>query len=214
MCGIIGYIGEQEADSVLHEGLKKLTYRGYDSWGFGFASESGLGILKDVGDIEKVNDVSFSGSHLAIGHCRWATHGGVTKENAHPHTSCNERIAVVHNGIIENYQELKSELMSKGHEFRSETDTEVISHLIEEFCKQSGFEESVRKASSMLKGSYAFVAMSADFEGLVCVKNGSPLVIGVGDRERFVASDVVAFLSRTNKAIYMEDGDMAVLKNE
>lgn len=211
MCGIIGYVGEGNVDEILHEGLKKLTYRGYDSWGFAFINGKGLEIRKDVGDVENISDIGFGKSNLAIGHCRWATHGGVTKANAHPHTCCNERIAVVHNGIIENYQELRKEMELKGHSFRSETDTEVISHLIEEFSKKYGFEESVRKTCSMLKGSYSFVAMCQDFNGLVCVKNGSPLVIGIGDNDKFVASDVMAFLNHTNKAIYLEDGEMAVL---
>ena len=212
MCGIVGYKGGGNAGHLVHSGLKKLTYRGYDSWGFGFRNCKGFDVIKDVGDVEKLESVESNGSSLAIGHCRWATHGGVTKENAHPHTSCDGRIAVVHNGIIENFQELKQELIGKGHTFKSETDTEVIVHLIEEYAKENDFQSSVKLASARLKGLYAFVAAHMDFNGLIGVKNGSPLVIGVGENESFLASDVVAFLESTRKAIYLEDGEMVVIK--
>lgn len=211
MCGIIGYMGNGNAGDIVHGGLKKLTYRGYDSWGFGFSGKRGIEIVKDVGDVEKVDAVQTNGSRIAIGHCRWATHGGVTKENAHPHSSCDGKIAVVHNGIIENFHELKKELLSRGHVFSSETDTEVIAHLIEEYSRENEFPEAVKLASARLKGVYSFVAMYSGLHCLVGVKMGSPLVIGIGDGESFIASDVMAFLEHTKKAVYLNDGEMAVL---
>jgi glucosamine--fructose-6-phosphate aminotransferase (isomerizing) len=212
MCGIIGYKGDGNAGQLVHSGLKKLTYRGYDSWGFGFKNGKGFDIIKDVGDVEKIETIDSNGTNIALGHCRWATHGGVTKENAHPHTSCDGKIAVVHNGIIENYQELKKELVEKGHKFLSETDTEVIVHLIEEYSKENDFPTAVKLASARLEGLYSFVVANMDFDGIIGVKNGSPLVIGVGENENFFASDVMAFIERTKNAIYLNDGEMAIIK--
>lgn len=221
VCGILGYVENEArgckeiADSakILHEGLRRLTYRGYDSWGFAFLTENGIQIIKEVGDVEKVPALQPIGSGIAICHCRWATHGGVTRENAHPHISCDGGIAVVHNGIIENYQELKKMLQSNGHFFRSETDTEVITHLIEDFCNSGlDFQEAVRKSSLMLEGSFSFAVMSKDFEGIIGVKNGSPLIVGLGKDGNFISSDILAFYERADKAIYIEDGDMVVIK--
>lgn len=211
MCGIIGYMGNNNAGKIVHGGLKKLTYRGYDSWGFGFSGKDSIDIVKGVGDVENIPGISSNGSRIAIGHCRWATHGGVTMENAHPHSSCDGKIAVVHNGIIENFQELRQELSSKGHKFTSDTDTEVIAHLIEEYSAENDFPDAVRLSSAKLKGVYAFVAMHSGFHCLVGVKMGSPLVVGIGDGEDFIASDVMAFLEHTKKAIYLKDGEMVVL---
>jgi len=218
MCGIIGYVGHRTSE-VLQRGIKRLTYRGYDSWGFGFKNGNEIEVIKDIGDVENIGKLNINGnSKIGICHTRWATHGGVTKENAHPHTCCENKIAVVHNGIIENYRELKKELIERGHEFRSDTDTEVISHLIEESYKiNENFPEAVKDVVPKLRGCYAFVAVHKDFDGLVGIKNGSPLVVGIGNSnhgqsEYFIASDVIAFLEYTKKVIYLDDGEMAVVK--
>jgi len=213
MCGIIGYIGKGNANEILHSGLKKLTYRGYDSFGFGFKNGNKIEIIKDVGDVEKIENLEVNNSNIGISHTRWATHGSVTKANAHPHLCCENKVAVVHNGIIENYQELKNELLKKGHKFSSETDTEVVSHLIEDEMK-NGFQliEAVRNAVSKLNGSYALVIMHKDFDGLIGVRKDSPLIVGVGDNEYFIASDVNAFMEHTKRVVYLDDGEMVVLK--
>lgn len=194
MCGIFGYIGPRNnAGSIVIKGLKNLEYRGYDSWGIALKREDGsLRIGKDVGKIGAVKPEDFAeNSHLAIAHSRWATHGGVTKENAHPHFGCDDRIAVVHNGIIENFQELREELKAKGHSFTSETDTEVIPHLIEDFLKSGiSLTEAVRKACKRFHGRYAILVMDKQSEGLVAARTGSPLIVGVGKGEFFVASDI------------------------
>src|SRR3989338_3795906 len=191
MCGIFGYIGERsDAGSVVIKGLKNLEYRGYDSWGVAIRKADGsLRIGKDIGKIGAVKPEDYADtSSLAIAHSRWATHGGVTKENAHPHTSCDERIAVVHNGIIENYKELREELKSQGHTFASETDTEIIPHLIEELLKTGlSLQEAVRTACLRFTGRYAVLVMDKLSKGLVAARTGSPLIIGVGTHEYFVA---------------------------
>ncbi len=213
MCGIIGYIGHRSASHILHEGLKKLTYRGYDSWGLAVLTESKILHVKDVGDVDKLEKIEIPArSSIGIAHTRWATTGSVTKENAHPHFNEDGSIAVVHNGIIENFQELKKELEMKGHRFSSETDTEVVCHLIEEYMEEGNdFPEAVRKAFLRLEGRNAIVAMHKEFPGLVAVKKGSPLVIGVGDNEYFVASDIRAFLNHTKKVIFLDDNEMVIL---
>ncbi|MFH1225576.1 MAG: glutamine--fructose-6-phosphate transaminase (isomerizing) [Candidatus Diapherotrites archaeon] len=223
MCGIIGYAGSGNAVSVVLDGLKRLEYRGYDSWGIAARAEGGKGIAakgklsvkKDVGKISSVKGFSFS-SHIAIGHTRWATHGAVTKANAHPHLSSNRKIAVVHNGIIENYLALKRELKDAGFKFRSQTDTEVIPNLIQRFVAAgASFPEAVRKTAQMLEGRYAFAALYTDFGGIAAARDGSPLVVGIGggtapEAETFIASDIPAFLRHTKNAAFLEDGQMVV----
>ncbi|MEM5779504.1 MAG: isomerizing glutamine--fructose-6-phosphate transaminase, partial [Candidatus Aenigmatarchaeota archaeon] len=220
MCGIVAYISRDlekrdKIEDMLISSLRRLTYRGYDSWGIGFKGNNKIHIIKNVGDIENVNklNLGFENSLIGIAHTRWATHGGVTKINAHPHLCCKKEIAVVHNGIIENYKELKEELIKNGHSFISETDTEVIPHLIEEKYKLcNNFEIAFKEAIKELKGSFAIVAIHKDFDGIACYRNGAPLVIGISSNGYFVSSDVVAFLNYTKKAIYLDDEEVAILK--
>ncbi|MEM1557382.1 MAG: glutamine--fructose-6-phosphate transaminase (isomerizing) [Thermoproteota archaeon] len=218
MCGIIGYIGRRNASQIVLEGLKHLEYRGYDSVGFAGVLNDRLVIKKDVGKVDEVharlNFLEYD-LNLAIGHTRWATHGRVTRANAHPHTDCSKRIAIVHNGIIENYEELKRELISGGHEFKSKTDSEVVSHLIEEnLVDGTSFEDACFNAFKRLEGAYAILAVKNDEYKIVAIKKGSPLVIGLADHGSFVASDIPAFLNYTKKVVYLYDYDMVVLKPE
>ncbi len=214
MCGIIGYIGNREAAPLMIEGLKRLEYRGYDSAGFCTVSNNQTLIQKDVGKIQevekKVNLNGFNG-FVGISHCRWATHGGVTKENAHPHTDCKNMISIVHNGIIENFSELKEKLIEKGHTFKSSTDTEVIAHLIEDNYKGNA-EEATRIALRQIEGSYALgIVCAKEPQRLIAARNESPLILGIGREENFIASDVPAILKHTNKVIYLENKEIAVL---
>ena len=198
MCGIVGYYGDDEAAEKIYRGLKKLEYRGYDSAGIATAGNPTIKVEKAVGEVENVSDPQIDGTS-GIGHTRWATHGGVTEENAHPHVGEDEKVAVVHNGIIENYQELKEELDAK---FRSETDTEVIPHLLErELGKHEKVVEAVR--SAMLNTGE-----------MIAFRKDSPLVIGVLDGEYFVASDVTPFLEHTQEAVFLQDGDYAVIDGD
>ncbi len=210
MCGIIGYIGPRKASSILLKGLKNLEYRGYDSVGMAVLSD-GITVRKGAGKIkeleERLNFEEMSGN-VGIGHNRWATHGGVTDANAHPHLSCDGDVAIVHNGIIENYKELKKKLGS--HKFTSETDSEVVAHLIEEYLRDMPFEEAFRKAVSRLKGSFAILAIHAGEDKILAVRKGSPLVVGLGDGEVFLSSDVVGFLDWTRRVIYLRDMDVVV----
>lgn len=213
MCGIMGYIGEKDTASILLDGLRRLEYRGYDS--AGMAVINGRIILKkDTGKIEeihsKLNFLDMKGN-IGIAHTRWATHGKVTRENAHPHFSNNKKIAVVHNGIIENYQELKRFLASKGFKFYSETDTEVIPNMIEYFMRESDFEDSVKLTLKKLEGSYAIVVLNEDERKLIGARKDSPLVVGVGDKEYFIASDIPAFLDYTKNVIYLEETDIVII---
>jgi len=211
MCGIFGYVGKQnQAAEIVLEGLKLLEYRGYDSWGVSVKLDQNLVVEKHVGKIGDAK-VNLPDSTLGIGHTRWATHGGVTEKNAHPHLDCNKTIAVVHNGIVENFQELKAELVKKGHIFISETDTEVIPHLIEENLKHEGFSSSVRDAFNSLKGLNAIVVADAVSREIVAAKNGSPLIIGIGDGELFVASDASAIVKHTKEVIFLKDNEMAII---
>lgn len=211
MCGIFGYVGKQnKAANIVLEGLKLLEYRGYDSWGVAVKEDKKLKVDKHVGKIGDAK-VELPQSSLGIGHTRWATHGKVTDKNAHPHTDCTKTIAVVHNGIVENFQELKAELIKKGHKFISETDTEVISHLIEENLKKEGFSSSVRDAFNRLQGLSAIVVAYAPSREIVVAKNGSPLIIGMGEDEFFVSSDIVGILKHTKKVIFLKDNEMAIL---
>lgn len=211
MCGIFGYIGKKEnAVSLVVSGLKKLEYRGYDSWGVSWLEGGKLIVRKSVGKISEIADNEFQ-SHsasFAIGHSRWATHGGVTEINAHPHVSASGKIAVVHNGIIENYLELRRELGEE--KFVSDTDTEVIPHLIEHYM-DLGFEEAFKKALSRLDGRFAVVAIESSSNKMLGARRGSPLILGVADGEYFLASDIPAFLEYTNIVNYIDDGEMVVI---
>ncbi len=218
MCGIVGVISNNNVNEKLFNGLANLEYRGYDSVGMCFINNDKLKIKKGVGKLEevhkKVNFLKLNGN-IGIGHCRWSTHGGVTEKNAHPHVDCKNKISIVHNGIIENYSELKEELFKKGHKFYSQTDTEVIAHLIEENLKDSRIEDAVRFALKKIEGSYALgILFSEQPEKLLAARNESPLIIGVGKNENFIASDVPSILSHTNKVIYLEDKEIAVLTKD
>jgi len=214
LCGIIGYSGFRDADNVIIECLKRLEYRGYDSAGIGIIDDK-LKIYKEVGEIKNLekNLPKFKGS-TGIGHTRWATHGSVTKENAHPHLSSNKKIAVVHNGIIENFRKLKDDLLKKGYKFLSETDSEVIAHLVQDNYK-GNLEKAVFSALKKINGYYAIVAACSDEpEKIVGARKDSPLVIGSGDNENFLASDITAFLKYTNRVIYLNDGETCVATNK
>ncbi|VVB61832.1 Glutamine--fructose-6-phosphate aminotransferase [isomerizing] [uncultured archaeon] len=211
MCGIIGYAGFRDARTVLLESLKRLDYRGYDSAGIAIIDNK-LKVYKEVGEIANVEKkIPLLKGTIGVGHTRWATHGGVTKENAHPHVSCDKTIAIVHNGIIENYSKLKEELIKKGHKFTSQTDSEVIVHLIDDAYK-GNLEDAVAAAVKKIQGSYSIVAVSEkEPEKIVGIRKESPLVIGVGDSENFFASDITAFLKYTNRVIFLNDGELCVI---
>lgn len=214
MCGIIGYIGQRKASIVLKKGLESLEYRGYDSAGIATIDKT-ISVSKDVGKIANIKwDMDKLKGNIGIAHTRWATHGGVTKNNAHPHLSCDGNIAVVHNGIIENFSEVKRELEKKGHKFRSETDTEVIPHLIEENMKKMGFEDAAFESIKKLKGAFAFVAVSSREQKIMAFRKESPLVVGLGQGENFVASDAYPFLEYTKRAVFLDDNEAAVLTKD
>ncbi|MBQ0105430.1 MAG: glutamine--fructose-6-phosphate transaminase (isomerizing) [Armatimonadetes bacterium] len=215
MCGIIGYAGKKPAATILLDGLKSLEYRGYDSSGVAVCNGNRFDIHKSTGKLKALSDLlnnqSLQGT-VGIGHTRWATHGKPSKENAHPHTGCDSKITIVHNGIIENYLPLKEKLLSEGHIFKSETDSEVIAHLIESFSKNNSFEKSVLETCKLLSGSYALVAVCEwEPEKIVVARLNSPLVIGIGEEENFIASDVSAFLQHTRNVIYLEDRNIGVI---
>lgn len=231
MCGICAYTGpETKAVELVIEALKRLEYRGYDSWGVAYKpahidaalSDSQkpqeIEIYKEVGKIGefKGSYEQFGKSGFAIGHSRWATHGGVTKRNAHPHISENKEIVLVHNGIFENYLEFKKYLEKKGHTFKTETDTEVIAHLIEEHYKTHSFEDSVKLAVKEIEGRYAILVINNKDNTMIAARKGSPLIIGVGKSkgEYFIASDIPAFLPYTNKVIYLDDNQMVIVENQ
>ncbi len=216
MCGIVGYIGSKDALPILIEGLKHLEYRGYDSAGVAILGET-LSVVKTQGRIadleKKLKGKTFKGS-IGIGHTRWATHGAPNDKNAHPHYSESKNIVVVHNGIIENYLELKKMLIKEGHTFRSETDTEVIAYLIESFY-EGDLLKAVSKAVNMLEGSFALGVMSKDEKDrFVAVRKDSPLVVGIGKGENFIASDIPAVLPYTKDVIILENGDIAEVKKD
>ncbi len=210
MCGIVGYIGRRDATPVLIQGLKRLEYRGYDSFGIATVG-SAIEVYKKTGRISD-GEAGAVGLHgcTGIGHTRWATHGEPNDVNAHPHTDCEGKIAVVHNGVIENYSELKRQLKARGHVFRSETDTEVIAHLIEDHY-DGDLLSAVSTILPLLHGSYAVLAIAEDTQRIVAARNASPLVLGVGDSEVFAASDTTPLLEYTERVIYLEDGDVADL---
>lgn len=213
MCGIFGYIGKKtNAAELVIDGLKKLEYRGYDSWGIAIKNQKHLLVEKHIGKIGNAHlssKLKHLSSNFAFGHTRWATHGGVTEINAHPHLDCSGKIAIIHNGIIENYNEIKKRLIHLQHKFISETDSEVAAHLIEEYSKKFPFIEAFRLAFNEFKGLNAIIAMDSSSSQFVAAKTGSPLVIGLGNNENFLASDAPAFLSYTKKVYFLEDGEMA-----
>jgi len=214
VCGIIGYNGFRDANKVIIDSLKRLEYRGYDSAGVSILDKKQQ-VCKEVGGIKELEKSlpDFKGT-TGVGHTRWATHGAVTKKNAHPHLSSNKKIAVVHNGIIENFSKLKEDLIKKGYKFVSNTDSEVISHLIEDHYKDN-LEKAVFSAMKKVDGYYAIVVTSADEpDKIVGARKDSPLVIGVGDNENFLASDITAFLKYTNRVVYLEDGELSVISKK
>lgn len=216
MCGIFAYLGEDsQGFKIVVEGLKSLEYRGYDSWGVAVKKDDGrLYVEKHVGKIGKAK-VRGIKSNIGFGHTRWATHGGVTKTNAHPHLGCNNKVAVIHNGIIENFESLRKELINKGHHFRSQTDTEVIAHLVEEYLKkETGSKEAVLKTFNRLAGLNAFIVFLVDKEEFLAVKNGSPLVFGKGKDKFLIASDAPALVPYTKRVYFLDDNQILVINRE
>lgn len=216
MCGIVGYIGDRDCVNILIDGLKRLEYRGYDSSGVSIIEENKLKTFKKAGKILEMEAIVPKGiaSKIGIGHTRWATHGEANDTNAHPHLSQNNKISIVHNGIIENYSTLKKKLESEGYKFRSETDSEVIAYLIEKYYK-GDLEEAFCNALQKLEGAYGIVAISEDHPDYIMVaRKGSPLILGVGNDEMFVASDVNAFLGYTKQVIYLDDYEIAKLSSK
>ena len=216
MCGIAGYVGPRNAVEVVFDQLKRLEYRGYDSAGVAYPNNGHIEVVKRAGklsQLKSVLDEEARHSNVAIAHSRWATHGGPTDQNAHPHYDEFEKIALIHNGIIENYLPLKEELLAKGHTFHSQTDTEVAAHVIgEEYAKGVPLEEAVRRGCQRLRGAYAFVVMSTTEEGkVVAARNASPLVLGIGDGENMLASDIPALLPYTRDVVIMEENMVATL---
>ena len=212
MCGILGYVGKNEIGSeVVFDGLKRLEYRGYDSWGIASAQKNEFRIFKKVGKIGNANP-KLPKTNLAIGHTRWATHGKVTEINAHPHLDCTKTIALVHNGIVENYKTIKKEITKKKHVFKSETDTEVIVHLIEEYMKNKSFKEAVSQSFKRLKGLNAIVVCNLKTKEIAAVKNGTPIVAGKGSNNDFyISSDIVGISKHTNKLIFLDDNQLLTL---
>lgn len=216
MCGIFGYVGNKKATPILSEGIKRLEYRGYDSVGFAVADGNKIQVVKDQGKVKEVLPLvekeELKGT-TGVAHSRWATHGKPSKKNAHPHWGCNKEIAVVHNGIIENYEKIKKELKKRGHEFRSETDTEVIPHLIEDFNhKTDSLKESVRLALNQLVGTYAVAVVSTkEPQKIIFARKGSPLLVGLGEGENFIASDAPALIKHTQQVVYLDEEEMGVI---
>src|ERR1700744_3215187 len=218
MCGIVGYVGTQRAVPIILDGLKRLEYRGYDSAGLAvYCDDSTLGVRRASGKLRNLEDVlrldPVEGNY-GIGHTRWATHGRPTEENAHPHRDCSGDIVVVHNGIVENFLPLKEQLQSEGHTFSTETDTEVIAHLVEKYF-EGNLESAVRCAVKQIRGVFALAVLSRkDPNKIVAAREGPPVVVGLGKSEYFVASDVPAILSHTRDMFFLADGDMAVLTQD
>jgi glucosamine--fructose-6-phosphate aminotransferase (isomerizing) len=217
MCGIVGYVGPEEATPILLEGLRKLEYRGYDSAGIAVVNGAGVEVTKEAGllsELEQSIEKAPPRGHLGIAHTRWATHGAPTRTNAHPHVSCDGRVALVHNGIIENASALKQVLLDRGHRFQTATDTEVLAHLIEEHYA-GDLEKAVREALSRVEGTYGLAVVHGDEpDRIVAARMGSPLLIGLGADAQYLASDASAIVGRTRKVIYLEDGEMAVITRE
>jgi glucosamine--fructose-6-phosphate aminotransferase (isomerizing) len=215
MCGIIGYIGPKDVVPVLIDGLRKLEYRGYDSAGVAVVRSGSVDLRRSAGklsNLEQVINTDPIAGDYGVGHTRWATHGRPTEENAHPHRDCTGKIVVVHNGIIENYLDLKQELQRQGHKFVTETDTEIVAHLVEREMKDDGLENAVRRALMLMRGLFALVLISADDpEKIVAVRNGPPIVVGLGDGEFFVASDIPPILAHTRDVVFLGDEEMAII---
>jgi glucosamine--fructose-6-phosphate aminotransferase (isomerizing) len=215
MCGIIGYIGSKPVVPVLIEALRRMEYRGYDSAGVAVVSPEGITLRRSAGklaNLENAIRIDPVEGLYGVGHTRWATHGRPTEENAHPHRDCTGRIVVVHNGIIENYLELKKELQTQGHEFKTETDTEIVAHLVEREMRDDGLENAVRRALVYMRGMFAIVLVSMeDPEKIVAVRNGPPIVVGLGKDEFFVASDIPAILAHTRDVVFLGDEEMAII---
>ncbi|MBQ70533.1 MAG: glutamine--fructose-6-phosphate transaminase (isomerizing) [Euryarchaeota archaeon] len=214
MCGIFGYIGYQHSLPLLVEGLRRLEYRGYDSTGVGLYDGNTITVHKTVGKVNNLKQVlpEQANATMGIAHTRWATHGGVTQENTHPHASADGKVLLVHNGIIENYRPLRAKLIAKGVELQSETDSEVLAHMISlEMEKGSSPQESVRKMLKRVRGTWGLCVMFLGHDMLICARNGSPLIIGQGDGEMFVSSDPHPLTSHTQRVVYLEDGDMATI---
>jgi len=219
MCGIVGYIGSKKVVPVIIEGLRKLEYRGYDSAGIAVVDAAGnLQVRRAPGKLRNLEEViqqSPVDGTYGIGHTRWATHGRPTEENAHPHRDCTGQYVVVHNGIIENYLELKEKLQHEGHQFATETDTEIIAHLVEKYAKNLPFDEAVLHTLKDLRGIYSLVFLSAkDPQKLIAARNGPPSVLGLGEGEHFVASDIPALLPHTREILFLADGDVALLTRD
>ncbi|MCK9557431.1 MAG: glutamine--fructose-6-phosphate transaminase (isomerizing) [Candidatus Cloacimonetes bacterium] len=220
MCGIVGYIGRREALPIAIEALKRLEYRGYDSSGTALIHENGLQIYKKQGKIVELErslpEPSRCSGHVAIAHTRWATHGAPNEVNAHPHTDCRGELAIVHNGIIENYKLLREQLKELGHSFVSETDSEVIAHLIEQYISTGiGLEDAVREAMKRVEGTYGLVVISKkEPDKLIAVRKGSPLIIGINDDEHFITSDVSAIVIHTKRVIYLQDSELCVVRKD
>lgn len=217
MCGIIGYLGKKPIVPVLLEGLKRMEYRGYDSAGIATFSNGHVNVVKQAGKISNLETLlhehTLNGG-VGIAHTRWATHGVPNSTNAHPHTDCKGKIALIHNGIIENFGVIKTDLLSKGHEFRTQTDTEALVHLIEEFYQHGmSFDEAVRAALSQVEGTYGIAVVCSDEpDVIIAARKGSPLIVGHGEGENFVASDVSAIINHTKQVSYLDDGEMAVVR--
>jgi glutamine---fructose-6-phosphate transaminase (isomerizing) len=215
MCGIIGYIGPKDVVPVLVDGLRRLEYRGYDSAGVAVVKNGAMNLRRSAGKLVNLEHAIAADpltGEYGVGHTRWATHGRPTEENAHPHRDCSGKIVVVHNGIIENYLDLKRELIAQGHKFVTETDTEIVAHLVEREMKADGLEEAVRRALMLMRGLFALVLISADDpHKIVAVRKGPPIVVGLGDGEFFVASDIPAILSHTRDVVFLGDEEMAII---
>jgi glutamine---fructose-6-phosphate transaminase (isomerizing) len=215
MCGIIGYIGDKQVLPILIDGLRRLEYRGYDSAGVAVVRNGAIELRRSAGKLARLEEVLAADpldGEYGIGHTRWATHGRPTEENAHPHRDCTGRIVVVHNGIIENYLDLKKQLQKEGHSFVTETDTEIVAHLVERESQGDGLENAVRRALLYMRGLFALVLISADDPNkIVTVRNGPPIVVGLGENEFFVASDIPAILAHTRDVVFMGDEEIAVI---
>src|SRR5437762_8602887 len=215
MCGIIGYIGPKDVVPVLIDGLRRLEYRGYESAGVAVVRDGSIDLRRSAGKLARLEEVIATApidGEYGIGHTRWATHGRPTEENAHPHRDCSGRVVVVHNGIIENYLDLKQQLQREGHAFVTETDTEIVAHLVEREMKDDGLENAVRRALLYMRGLFALVLISADDPNkIVTVRNGPPIVVGLGEHEFFVASDIPAILAHTRDVVFLGDEEMAVI---
>ena len=217
MCGIVGYLGKKPIVPVLLEGLKRLEYRGYDSAGIATFSNGHVNVVKQAGKISNLETLLHNraiNGGVGIAHTRWATHGVPNSTNAHPHTDCKGKIALIHNGIIENFGVIKTDLLSKGHEFSTQTDTEALVHLIEEFYQHGmSFEEAVRAALSQVEGTYGIAVVCSDEpDVIIAARKGSPLIVGHGEGENFVASDVSAIINHTKQVSYLDDDEMAVVR--